>query len=381
MRKKLLIIFLFLVIPFFVSAYTKEDIINLVSNQELCDQETEVLYTKYFKTYSRLLESKEISEELANQIYFKLTEALNLIKKNNICSIEDLEEIPSNVKTELYNNLYNTSKLIIKAPNIPNNETNVKYNDDDTIDIYENGAYIDKISLKNIKFNYVGFNQYFVYFKYVLPSLLLILLVSIILTKKKLIFNNILIILFSLCLIFTIFYFTIGDISYDFYNLIKTMNYKDSSKEVALEVKNKKIVKYPTYGSKYGNLIIEALDINLPIYYGDSKEVLKKGIGQFGTFPGFNIRTILSGHNSKIFLNNLKNIKIDDIITIKTNYGIFEYAVSKIEILNEDQFSLLEKNDKKMLIIYTCYPFDEIVYSDQRFIVYANQIKEKWNDD
>ena len=62
MRKKLIIIFLFLLFPFFVSAHTKEDIINLVETRKICDQETETLYDRYFKLYSRLLKNKDVSQ-------------------------------------------------------------------------------------------------------------------------------------------------------------------------------------------------------------------------------------------------------------------------------------------------------------------------------
>ena len=53
----------------------------------------------------------------------------------------------------------------------------------------------------------------------------------------------------------------------------------------------------------------------------------------------------------------------------------------KTEILNEDEFDKLSKSDKELLVIYTCYPFDEVIYSNKRFVVYAYLIEEDWYND
>ena len=79
-----------------------------------------------------------------------------------------------------------------------------------------------------------------------------------------------------------------------------------------------------------------------------------------------------------MYLNSLKNITVGTNIEIETNYGKFKYVLSKIDILDADKYSSLEKNDKT-LILYTCYPFDEIVYSNKRYVLYANLVEEAWS--
>ena len=86
MKRKILIIF-FLLFPFFVSAYTKEDIISLVSNKKLCDSTTSNMYETYLNTYTRILNSKDINEELSNQIYEKIAYSLNTLEDNKVCKI------------------------------------------------------------------------------------------------------------------------------------------------------------------------------------------------------------------------------------------------------------------------------------------------------
>ena len=380
MRKKLIIIFLFLIFPFFVSAYTKEDVIKLVDNQHVCDQESEALYKRYFNMYTRLLKSKDVSEENLGIIYQNMSSVLKIVKEENICSYDDLDRVSSKTKNQIYNYLYDTSKLIIKSPDLENSETTIKYGEDNTIEIYEDGEYLDRVTLTKTTFNYVGFSSMFVYLKYILPALLFIIFIALIRTKNKKLLNNLLIIIFTFIFIINILYFKFGSFFYDSYNIVKSMNYIENKDIVKMKVKNKKLTRYPTYGSEYARLIIKSVDINLPVLYGDSKEVLKNGIGFTGAFPGFRGTTILSGHNSKTYLNSIKNIKFDDTIIVKTNYGEFEYKVSKMEVLDVNQYNDLIKDDKT-LILYTCYPFDKIVYSNQRFVVYASLEKEVWSND
>ena len=42
---------------------------------------------------------------------------------------------------------------------------------------------------------------------------------------------------------------------------------------------NKKLASYPDYGSKYATIEIPQIDVNLPVYFGDTLEILKKGVG------------------------------------------------------------------------------------------------------
>lgn len=42
---------------------------------------------------------------------------------------------------------------------------------------------------------------------------------------------------------------------------------------------NKKIKNYPEYGTKYATIEIPKINVDLPVYFGDTLEVLKKGVG------------------------------------------------------------------------------------------------------
>ena len=380
MKNKIIILLFLTFFPFFVSAYSKDDILTLVSTPKLCDAETENVYNQYFQTYAKIIALKDINETLANKIYAKLAAALKIVEINKICRLDELEQLNPEVKTELYDLLLEGSKLIFKAPSLQNKKTNITINSDATIDIYEDNKLVEKVSLKGPKFTYVGYEAWFVILKYFLPFSLIIVLIFIILKKKN---NNFWTILISVLLILNVSYFLLGSKLYDFYSLIKTMNIKASNAVDEIEVVDRKIQKKPNYSSKYATLEIDDLAIKLPVYYGDSKQILSEGIGhtQTSSLPGEGKTIIYSGHNYDVFLAELRNIKKDMLINIETSYGRFEYQVVKIEVLKENEYSKLTSYDKETLILYTCYPFDKIIHSDSRLVVYANLIEGVWDDD
>ena len=58
---------------------------------------------------------------------------------------------------------------------------------------------------------------------------------------------------------------------------------------------------YPQYGTKYATIEIPRIDVNLPVYFGDTLEILKKGVGHSSGsyFPGEGGSILYMGHNSK----------------------------------------------------------------------------------
>ena len=75
---------------------------------------------------------------------------------------------------------------------------------------------------------------------------------------------------------------------------------KEAVEPIKIDSENK-ITNYPEYGTKYANIEIPKIDVNLPVYYGDTLEVLKKGVGHSSGsyFPGEGGSIIYMGHNAK----------------------------------------------------------------------------------
>ncbi|MEG0873106.1 MAG: class D sortase [Clostridia bacterium] len=131
---------------------------------------------------------------------------------------------------------------------------------------------------------------------------------------------------------------------------------------------------YPSYGQKYASLNIASAGIELPVYFGDSLEVLKNGVGHSSGsyFPGEGGSIIYCAHNSKDKFRNFSKIKKGDKIVVTTEYGTFNYKVYDMQVIEETQKDKLPvQKDEEILMLYTCYPFDALGYTTKRYAVYA----------
>lgn len=138
-------------------------------------------------------------------------------------------------------------------------------------------------------------------------------------------------------------------------------------------------VKSPLYGSKFGEIECEEAEFMAPVYYGDSVEILKKGIGVFAgsKIPGEN-GIILVGGKYDTFMGPIRNLKKGNRITFTTTYGEYLYEVNNIKVadISENQaFNL--PGEKEELILYTSYPSRTIRKGQtKRYYVHAKKITD-----
>lgn len=147
-------------------------------------------------------------------------------------------------------------------------------------------------------------------------------------------------------------------------------------KEVVQTVidENNKIKNYPEYGTKYATIKIPKIDVDLPVYYGDSLDILKKGVGHSSGsyFPGEGGSIIYMGHNSKKMFRRFSELQKGNEIEVTTSYGDFKYKIYDMQLINESDVDKLPiQKDKEILMVYTCYPFNNVGYAYQRYVVYA----------
>lgn len=139
------------------------------------------------------------------------------------------------------------------------------------------------------------------------------------------------------------------------------------------------LVNYPTYGTKYATMKIESIGLELPVYYGADYTILKSGIAhdESSYFPGEGGSIIMAGHNFKTFLANLPKANIGDVISLETTYGTFKYEIYDTKIVNENNVDEVPiQNEKEILMLYTCWPINNIGHASERYVVYANLINE-----
>ena len=150
---------------------------------------------------------------------------------------------------------------------------------------------------------------------------------------------------------------------------------KENSEEITTIIDdNKKIKNYPEYGTKYGTIKIPKIDVELPIYYGDTLEILKKGVGHSSGsyFPGEGGSIIYMGHNSKKMFRRFSELQKGNEIEVTTSYGDFKYKIYDMQLIKETEVDKLPiQKQEEILMVYTCYPFNNIGYATQRYVVYA----------
>ena len=130
----------------------------------------------------------------------------------------------------------------------------------------------------------------------------------------------------------------------------------------------------PTYGENYASIQIPSIGLDLPINYGKSFDLLKDGVGHDNDshFFGEGGSIILMGHNYKRLLGSLPKAKVGDNIQITTNYGNFSYTIYDSKIVDETSTNELPiQENEEILMIYTCWPINNIGYTTQRYVVYA----------
>ena len=126
------------------------------------------------------------------------------------------------------------------------------------------------------------------------------------------------------------------------------------------------------YPPPLGLLIINDLNIEVPIYNGTDEHILDRGAGRIKGMAKMDEEGNLgiSAHRDSFF-RGLKDIEMGDVILVQSAHGVEKYEVSNVNIVPKDDVSVLAPVDQKTLTLVTCYPFYHVGAAPQRFIVTA----------
>ena len=189
---------------------------------------------------------------------------------------------------------------------------------------------------------------------------------------------------FFVSIIVLIIHFLFMDKIKNYVNIINMISIEEKEityPEVKFDNVSKRLKDYPLWGSEFAKLEISSINVNLPVYQGDTLDIMKYGIGHYSGsfFPGEGGSIILAGHNDRGFLYHLPEIKIGDKIVLNTVYGVFTYEVEETKIISaKDNDAFPFYKDKEVLMLYTCYPVNTIGHKTQRFLVYAKKVGESY---
>lgn len=118
-------------------------------------------------------------------------------------------------------------------------------------------------------------------------------------------------------------------------------------------------------GDVLGYIEIPSINIKLPIYYGTSVDILKKGVGVLdGTslpVGGENTHSVLSAHtglaNQKLF-TDIDKLKDGDVFYLHILKKDLAYKVDQIKVVHPDEIDELKiSDDKDYVTLLTCYPY------------------------
>lgn len=128
-------------------------------------------------------------------------------------------------------------------------------------------------------------------------------------------------------------------------------------------------------GELIGRIEIPSSGVSAMVLEGIGKKTLRRGVGHIpGTpLPRWEGNVGLAAHRDSFF-RGLKDIRKNDIITLKTLHGTFQYRVESTEIVRPKDTHVLEETEKPTLTLVTCYPFYYVGSAPKRFIVKAERV-------
>lgn len=115
------------------------------------------------------------------------------------------------------------------------------------------------------------------------------------------------------------------------------------------------------YESRWATLNVDGWEEkDIPVYFGDSKAILKKGAGMWfnSRFCGQKGKTVLSAHVTSHFYE-IEDTTVGTQVHVSASYGDYVYEVTDIVIFKYTDNSVISPDkteDEDTLVMYTCYP-------------------------
>ncbi|MBR1482586.1 MAG: class C sortase, partial [Ruminococcus sp.] len=127
-----------------------------------------------------------------------------------------------------------------------------------------------------------------------------------------------------------------------------------------------------------GYIEIPAIKVDLPIYHGESEEILTKGAAHLErtSFPigGNSTHACISAHSgfpTQKFFDDIDELETGDTVTIKVLDRTLSYTVYDSEVVEPDDASKLQViSGEDILTLVTCYPYG---INSHRLLVHARR--------
>ncbi len=137
----------------------------------------------------------------------------------------------------------------------------------------------------------------------------------------------------------------------------KTMSeIKYVEKEVESKLDDGSKIVYPSFGMQYATLKIKSIDLEAPVIFGSTPDLLHEGVCQYvgSVIIGEKGNVVLDAHCNTFFLD-LDKVKEGDEIVLTTSYGEFKYKAKEITYFKDSDNSYIVPSAEDKLTLYTCY--------------------------
>jgi sortase A len=124
-----------------------------------------------------------------------------------------------------------------------------------------------------------------------------------------------------------------------------------------------------------GRIEIARLGLSVMIIEGDDGKTLRRAAGHVpGTaLPGQLGNVGITAHRDTFF-RPLRNIQMDDAITLTTLQGVYHYRVVSTKVVSPQDVEVLDSTGGEVLTLVTCHPFYFVGAAPNRFIVRAERV-------
>ena len=125
-------------------------------------------------------------------------------------------------------------------------------------------------------------------------------------------------------------------------------------------------------GDPFGEISIPRLGLSAIVAEGVDETTLRHAVGHFpeSSTPESVGTVALAGHRDTFF-RPLANIRLHDLVQLKTPQGKYEYEVVHTAIVGPERVEVVQSSPQSDLTLVTCYPFRYVGQAPLRFIVQA----------
>jgi len=131
-------------------------------------------------------------------------------------------------------------------------------------------------------------------------------------------------------------------------------------------------------GVPFGKISIPRVGVSAIVAEGIDERTLRHAVGHFpeSATPDTAGTVALAGHRDTFF-RGLRNVRINDLVTLETPRGKYQYQVTRTTVVGPEHVELVRPSSQSDLTLVTCFPFNYIGPAPKRFVVQAMRVRAK----